>query len=122
MANKKINVSQFVVAIGLLVLLTACGSKPDQGKLIQEGKVLMDTQDCKTCHHPVNNGIGPAHTRVAEKYDDTDANVTLLAQRIINGSSGVWGDMPMNPHPDLSQEDAEKIVRYILSLDGEQPQ
>jgi len=105
---------------GIVLVLASCG-KPDTAKVAEEGKILMDTQDCKTCHHPINKGIGPAHTTVAEKYEYTDANISLLAQRIIQGGSGTWGDVPMNPHPDLSQEDAEKIAHYVLSLDGEQP-
>jgi cytochrome c len=110
-----------LVIIGVLLICIVACSKPDNAKLVQEGKTLMETQDCKTCHHPTNKSIGPAHTKVAEKYEYTDDNVTLLAQRIISGSRGNWGDTPMNPHPDLLQEDAEKIARYVLSLDGEQP-
>lgn len=105
---------------GFLLVLASCG-KPDNGKLVAEGKALMETQDCKTCHHATNKSVGPAHKVVAEKYEYTDANVTMLAKRIIEGGSGVWGDVPMNPHPDLSKEDAGKIARYVLSLDGEQP-
>lgn len=108
------------MATGVLLVLASCG-KPDNAKLIAEGKALMDTQDCKTCHHPTNKSIGPAHKVVAEKYEYTDDNVTMLARRIMEGGSGVWGDVPMNPHPDLSKENAEKIARYVLSLDGEQP-
>lgn len=112
--------TKLLIIIGAVaVCIASC--KPDNAKLVQEGKALLETQDCKTCHHPVNKGIGPAHTTVAEKYEYTDDNVTLLAQRIIQGGAGTWGDTPMNPHPDLAQEDAEKIARYVLSLDGEQP-
>lgn len=112
-------VTLFIV-LAILLVVSSCG-KPDKTTLIAEGKALMETQDCKTCHHATNKSIGPAHKAVAEKYDYTDNNVTMLAKRIIEGGSGVWGDVPMNPHPDLSQEDAEKIARYVLSLDGEQP-
>lgn len=118
--NRKIKTISYVVAICILFLLASCG-KPDNAKLVREGKILLEKSDCKTCHHPVNKGIGPAHTKVAEKYDYTDANVSLLASKMINGGSGTWGDVPMNPHPDLPQEDAEKIARYVLSLDGEEP-
>jgi cytochrome c len=113
-------VTGYAIVIWMSFLLASCG-KPDNARLVQEGKALLETQDCKTCHHPTNKSIGPAHTTVAEKYEYTDDNVTLLAGRIIKGGSGTWGDVPMNPHPDLSQEDAEKIARYVLSLDGEQP-
>lgn len=112
---------KLLIALGASLCLASCG-KPDNARLVEEGRILMESQDCKTCHHTTNKGIGPAHKAVAEKYAYTDANVTLLAKRIIEGGSGVWGDVPMNPHPALSQEEAEKLARYVLSLDGEQPQ
>lgn len=110
----------FIILAISSIYLVSCG-KTDHKKLAAEGRILLDKQDCKTCHHPVNKGIGPAHTTVAEKYAYTDDNVALLAHKIIQGGSGTWGDTPMNPHPDLSQEDAEKLAHYVLSLDGEQP-
>jgi cytochrome c len=94
------------------------GSSED---LIKQGQVLVDASDCKTCHHPINKIIGPAHAEVAKKYDFTQANVTYLANKIKNGGSGVWGEIPMTPHVDLSQADAEKMAMYVLSLDGEKP-
>jgi cytochrome c len=42
--------------------------------------------------------------------------VKLLAGKIIAGGQGVWGEIPMSPHPQVSQADAESMVRYILSL------
>ncbi len=87
--------------------------------LIAKGKALVDDSDCKTCHHPINKIVGPGHTEVAKKYEFTQANVTYLADKIINGGSGVWGDIPMTAHTDLSKADAEKMAMYVLSLDGE---
>ena len=92
---------------------------PSSEELIAEGKTLVDGSDCKTCHHPTNKIIGPAHTEVAKKYEFNEANVKLLADKIIKGGRGVWGEIVMNPHPTLSQTDAEKMARYVLSLDGE---
>jgi cytochrome c len=89
--------------------------------LIKQGQALVDQSDCKTCHHQTNKLIGPAHSEVAKKYDFTKENVTYLAGKIKNGGSGVWGEIPMTPHVDLSQEDAEKMAMYVLSLDGEEP-
>jgi cytochrome c len=89
--------------------------------LIKQGQALVDASDCKTCHHPTNKIIGPAHAEVAKKYEFTQANVTYLADKIINGGSGVWGEIPMTPHVDISQADAEKMAMYVLSLDGEEP-
>jgi len=122
------------------VSFTSCGSKKEEAKeeadytyaipepakessadLIAQGHALVDGSDCKTCHHPTNKIIGPSHTDVAKKYEFTKANVTLLAGKIINGGSGVWGEIPMAPHAGLSMGDAEKMAMYVLSLDGEQP-
>jgi cytochrome c len=89
--------------------------------LIQQGQALVDASDCKACHHATNKIIGPPHAEVAKKYEFTKANVTYLAGKIINGGSGVWGEIPMTPHVDLSQADAEKMAMYVLSLDGEKP-
>lgn len=95
-------------------------SSPDE--LIAQGKALVDASDCKTCHHAENKLVGPSHTDVAKKYEFTQANVALLADKIISGGSGVWGDIPMTPHADISKGDAEKMAMYVLSLDGEKPQ
>ncbi len=89
--------------------------------MIKQGQALIDQSDCKTCHHPTNKLIGPAHSEVAKKYEFTKENVSYLAEKIKNGGSGVWGEIPMTPHVDLSQADAEKMAMYVLSLDGEEP-
>lgn len=90
-------------------------------EMIKQGQSLVDASDCKTCHHATNKLIGPAHSEVAKKYEFTQANVDYLATKIIDGGSGVWGEIPMTPHVDLSQDDAKKMAMYVLSLDGEQP-
>lgn len=89
--------------------------------LISQGQALVDASDCKTCHHATNKLIGPAHADVAKKYDFTKANISYLADKIINGGSGVWGEIPMSPHVGMSKGDAEKMAMYVLSLDGEEP-
>jgi cytochrome c len=94
-------------------------ASPDE--MIAQGQALVDGSDCKTCHHPTNKIIGPSHTEVAKKYDFTQANISLLAGKIISGGSGVWGQIPMSPHGDVSKGDAEKMAMYVLSLDGEKP-
>lgn len=100
---------------------TAEGDKPSSEDLIKQGQTLADASDCKTCHHLKNKIVGPAHEEVAKKYEFTQANVTYLAEKIIKGGSGVWGEIPMTAHPDMSQADAEKMAMYVLSLDGEKP-
>lgn len=98
---------------------TAAPEAASSEDLIKQGQALVDGSDCKTCHHATNKLVGPSHTDVAKKYEFTKANVTLLAGKIKNGGSGVWGEIQMTPHMDLSMGDAEKMAMYVLSLDGE---
>jgi len=90
--------------------------------IIAQGESLVKASDCKTCHHITNKLIGPSHTDVAKKYPFTKENVAYLAGKIISGGSGVWGEVPMTAHPELARPDAEKMARYVLSLDGETEQ
>lgn len=93
--------------------------KPTPVDVYAQGEALVKGGDCNTCHHKINKIIGPSHTDVAKKYDFTEASVKLLADKIIRGGVGVWGDVPMNAHADITQTHAETMARYILSLDGE---
>ncbi|UOE46753.1 c-type cytochrome [Mucilaginibacter sp. SMC90] len=80
------------------------------------GEKLMATLDCSTCHKVDTKVIGPAFEEVAKKYDASDANIEMLAKKIISGGSGNWGNIAMTPHPSLPESDAKEIVKYILSL------
>src|SRR5258706_3339793 len=63
--------------------------------VIAQGESLVKASDCKTCHHSINKIIGPAHTDEAKKYDFTESNVKMLAEKIIKVGTGVWGTIPM---------------------------
>jgi cytochrome c len=128
----------FIILVATSLVIYSCGSKKETtnaedygtpkeeaaapvtaSDAITQGESLVKASDCKTCHHSVNKIIGPSHTDVAKKYDFTKANVEMLAGKIIKGGSGVWGEIPMAAHADITQADAEKMARYVLSLDGE---
>ncbi|WP_160136871.1 c-type cytochrome [Chryseobacterium sp. c4a] len=77
------------------------------------GDKIMETLDCSGCHSVNERMIGPSYQEIAAKYSDKD--IELLASKIIEGGSGVWGGVPMAAHPQVSKEDAKKMVEYILS-------
>lgn len=77
------------------------------------GQVLIEASDCMSCHHVSEKMIGPSYREIAEKYSEKD--IEKLASKIIEGGSGVWGNVPMQPHPQFSKEDAKKMAEYILS-------
>ena len=82
------------------------------------GKQLMDDSDCVTCHQLNKQSIGPSYKDIAKKYKTDKNAITYLAGQIIKGGGGVWGEQAMAAHPQLTQNEAEQMVRYILSLEG----
>jgi len=82
----------------------------------QKGLALIAGSDCLTCHKTSEKNIGPSYKDVAAKYDNTEANIKMLAARVIKGGSGNWGAIPMTPHPQLKQEDVEQMIKYIFLL------
>lgn len=92
----------------------------------QKGLDLISSSDCLTCHKVNEKLVGPAYQEVANKYAGVDTAVTYLAHRIIHGVNPAAGDRSdwgsetnnavMTPHPQISQADAEQMVKYILLL------
>jgi cytochrome c len=86
-----------------------------------KGLELIGASDCTTCHRLHKNGagspIGPPYSDVAAKYAPAaDSTVDRLVNKIIAGGTGVWGSVPMTPHPALSPADVKEMVVYILSI------
>lgn len=129
---------KYLVAMTALVILAACGgsSTPEKKETpsvsaepaapaandmtanpdYEKGLTLIAKSDCLTCHKTDTKNIGPAYKDVAAKYENNEENLTLLAGKIIKGGSGVWGQVPMTPHPALSEADAKQMVKYIFLL------
>jgi cytochrome c len=85
---------------------------------VEQGQQLISKSDCLSCHQLKVKVVGPAYTAVAAKYPPNDANINKLADKIIKGGAGSWGQVPMTPHPAIATADAQKMVKYILSLNG----
>jgi cytochrome c len=83
---------------------------------LAEGNLLISKSDCMACHGIDNKMVGPSYVSVAEKYQLNQVNISGLSKKIITGGSGNWGTVPMTPHPSLLPADADKMVKYILSL------
>lgn len=82
----------------------------------KKGETLISKSDCFACHKVNEKLLGPSYKDVANKYANSKANIDYLVKKIKAGGSGVWGAIPMSPHPALSDDDAEAMVQYILSL------
>ncbi len=80
------------------------------------GKNLIAQSDCASCHKVDTKSVGPMYIDIAQKYKDVPKSGDYLISKIINGGNGVWGEVAMAAHPDLSVSDAAKMVSYIMSL------
>jgi cytochrome c len=80
------------------------------------GKSLISSLTCKTCHKEDEASIGPSYIEVARKYRRNPDAASYLINKIQKGGGGVWGETVMPANPDLKNDDASKVVAYILSL------
>jgi len=89
--------------------------KADSDLFASAGLRLINKSDCRSCH--INNvrSVGPSYQEVALKYKGQNM-LDHLADKVIAGGGGVWGDHAMAAHPQISKADAKTMVSYILSL------
>lgn len=109
-----------------LMLLVACGEngggavaeEAPKDQLVAKGKmlVLSAENDCLACHAIADPMTGPAYRDVADRYKGDTSQIDMLEEKIIKGGTGNWGGAVMTPHPQLTEQDARLMVRYILSL------
>ena len=101
-----------VFALSALVSTAICAAGAHAAPDMQ---ALAEKSGCFSCHSVQNKIVGPAFVDVAAKYrGDADATARL-AQKVRDGGKGVWGRIPMPPHPDLKEDEARKLVAWVLS-------
>ncbi len=125
--NNGIDAQQVAVTIDYLAegfdqIVIAQGHRSaDATAQVSVGKKLMDGSDCMACHKNQEKSIGPSYMDVAVKYKDDAAALEYLSKKIISGGGGVWGEIPMAAHPQLSAKEASEIAQYILDMAKEKP-
>ncbi|HCS29589.1 MAG TPA: hypothetical protein DIW43_19200 [Spongiibacteraceae bacterium] len=82
---------------------------------LAKGEQLVAGSDCLSCHSKHERIVGPAWSEIAQRYASSSGVVDQLADRITAGSRGVWGQVAMPPHPDLTQTQAAEMARFILA-------
>ena len=61
----------------------------------QADEALAKSKNCLSCHAVDKKVVGPAYKDVAKKYTAKDE--AMLANKIIKGGKGSWGEVPMPP-------------------------
>jgi cytochrome c len=80
------------------------------------GLALAQQQNCMSCHSVNRPFMGPALHDVATKYASRADAQTYLAHKIIDGSMGVWGQVPMPANTQLTPDQAAVLAGWILTL------
>jgi len=81
----------------------------------QADEALLKKYNCTACHQNAVKLVGPAYKDVAAKYKGQPMT-DKLAAKIRAGGAGNWGQIPMPPHPQVSEADAKKMATYILAV------
>lgn len=112
----RISVSFDYLDQGFDITQIAQGHQLEVKTLAPLGKRLIDGSDCKNCHAEKIKVNGPSYLEIAERYKTNAKAKDYLAQKIITGGAGNWGETVMSAHPQISLDDAKEIAAYILAL------
>ena len=80
------------------------------------GKALTQGMDCKTCHKEAEASIGPNYKEIAKKYQKDPDAMSYLQKKIVSGGGGVWGEVSMPAHPNITKDETRQVAEYIMSL------
>ncbi len=118
---KRVNVS-FDYLYGSDKTLIAQGHQTQgAGTPSSRGKALIEKSDCKSCHAEQTAINGPAYAQIAKRYRGDQFAVRALAQKVLKGGSGNWGERAMSAHPQLAEADVNEMLTYILALGNPPP-
>ena len=84
--------------------------------------IKMGRSTCLTCHTANSKLIGPSFDLLARKYRTSENAMDILSENVIVGSTGVWGEEKMPPHPDLTEEEVRLMIDWILRQEDEATQ
>jgi cytochrome c len=101
-----------ILAAGMSIGAAATADEPVG---FQNGMKLLTKYNCRTCHSVDKPMAGPSLHDIAKKYSSDPHARGVLSESIVNGSSGVWGTVPMPP-TKIPDSDLKPLVEWILSL------
>jgi len=70
---------------------------------------------CLACHSVDRKLVGPAFREIADRYKADAGAADFLALKVRSGGQGNWGAVPMPANPQLSEEDLQQLVKWILA-------
>ena len=76
---------------------------------------LAKAKNCMACHAVDKKMVGPAFKDIAAKYAGQKDAAAKLADKVIKGGTGVWGQIPMPANPQVTADEASTLVKWVLS-------
>ncbi|MDO8717519.1 MAG: c-type cytochrome [Polaromonas sp.] len=76
---------------------------------------LATAKNCMACHAVDKKLVGPSFKDVAAKYAGQKDASDKLGAKVMKGGAGVWGPVPMPANPQVSADEAKKLVAWILT-------
>jgi cytochrome c len=80
------------------------------------GLALAQQQNCMSCHSVTRPFMGPPLHEIAAKYAGREDAATYLKHKILDGSTGVWGPVPMPANTQLTPDQAATLAAWVLTL------
>ena len=78
-------------------------------------QALATSKNCMSCHAVDKKLVGPSYKDVAAKYAGQKDATDKLAVKVMKGSTGAWGPVPMPANPQVNEAEAKKLVAWVLS-------
>ena len=97
-----------ILALAALGIAVASGPAFAQAELAKQ-------KNCLACHAVDKKLVGPAYKDVAAKYKGDKDAVAKLAKKIREGGVGVWGQVPMPANPQVNEQEAMSLAKWVLS-------
>ena len=76
---------------------------------------LAKAKNCMACHAIATKLVGPAYKDIAAKYAGQKDAEAKLVQKVMKGGSGTWGAVPMPANTQVSDAEAQTLVKWVLS-------
>jgi len=99
----------------VLFLAAAAASLSNAAALAADAQQLLKDKACLACHTVDKKLVGPSYKEVAAKYRLRKDAEAYLVKKIKEGSTGVWGPVPMPPNA-VNDGDARTLAKYILTI------
>jgi cytochrome c len=84
--------------------------------LAADAQQLLKDKACLSCHQVDKKLVGPAYKDVAAKYKARKDAEAYLVKKIREGSTGVWGPIPMPPNGTVNDEEAKTLAKFVLTV------